>query len=368
MGNLHLYEIVVLLLVQACSPESLDGTTFTNQREPKSINKIYAIADEAEILWPGYTLLKTQPVILLFTDAGTTRAYLLNANSGLPAGSIHVNSSAVSGKHVYRCDPIIKEIETANGSIVPLLGQVLFDGHTYNFFSDAYRYDNPYLRYANQDDNFLPLLAVHELFHDYQVNVDNWNLSALKQDYPGFPQTKAVIELSLLLFDTMIDAYDGDEPDKYLEKYVSIRSAQLGVDPSAEHLIQYQALVVEAVEGSARYIEQFGALNSIYPTINEDPTHTMKAQLDTVSTAALARQILVQRVPYHVGAIVIKLLIDKGVNVQAALKNGETPYSLARATLGKSDIYYEQVLVDLRLSVNWPAYQARAMVLEDILN
>jgi len=360
--------IVVLFIIHACSPDNLDGTTFTNRREPKAINKIYAIADEAERLWPGYSLLKTEPLILLFNDGGTTRAYLLNATGSLPAGSIHVNSSAVAGKIIYRCDPLVEEIESANDGFIALFGQVTLGGQRYYFASDAYRSGNPYFSFANRDDNFFPLLAVHEMFHYYQFDYASWDLSAWRQDYFGFPQTKEIIELSLLLFDTMMDAYNGEQSVAFLEKYVSIRAMQMQVDPSAEQLIQHQAVVTDAVEGSARYVEQFSALRTVYPNINHDPTHTMKAQLDTVTNAILARQILVQRVPYHVGAIAIKILIDSGVNVQEALRQGETPYSLARAYLGKTDDYYDQVLFDLIAGVDWPAYQARAAVLEGILN
>lgn len=87
-----------------------------------------------------------------------------------------------------------------------------------------------------------------------------------------------------------------------------------------------------------------------------------------MSTEPLARQILVQRVPYHIGAMVIKILIDKGIEMATALKIGKTPYEVAKNHLGKSDEEYVQILEQLKLSVDWNSYQNRAIELSQILN
>jgi hypothetical protein len=344
---------------------------FNNQLEVKVIGKFFTLAEEASKLWPGYITPKTKPILAIFSDESgdETIGYILNIKDEPPEGSVQVNTENLGGELIYRNDDLVTKARIDFGGDIPPFAFSFMVGQTeYFLVNNKISIDNPYLNYKSVDDNNLALLLVHELFHQYQLFEDNWDLSNNYQDYYKYPQTKEIIALSLLLFDLGKDAYSNGDHNTFLQNYVSIRKEQIELDPSEDHLITSQGTTTESLEGAARYVEHFGALNTIYPTINNDPTHSFKAQLDTVSTEPLARQILVQRLPYHVGALVIKILMDKGIDVPSALRVGQTPYELAKMELGKTDEEYNQILDQLKLSVDWTSYQNRAIELSNILN
>jgi len=372
----HTIKFVIISLIFALSCSSGDdvgevGIDFNNELEIKVIRKLLLLQEASSKLWPGYVTPKTKPIFLVFLDetGEETVGYLLNINDSPPVGSTKVNTERLNGEVIYRNDDLVKKAkDDFGGTIPPFAFNFNVDQTGFFLAKNNISITNPYFGFKSFDDNNVALLIVHELFHEFQLFDENWDLSEIHQDYYGYPQTKEMIALSLLLFDLGKEAYNSGDPDNFLQNYVSVRKKQIELDPSEDQLVRFQGIAGEALEGAARYVEHFGALNTIYPTINSDPTHSFKAQLDTVSTEPLARQILVQRLPYHVGAIVIKILMDKGVDVPAALKMGKTPFELAEMELGKSDEAYGQILEQLKLSVDWNSYENRAMELSQVLN
>jgi len=359
------------MLLSGCNDrEPAPQRAFNNETEIRKINHLFAIGNEASVLWPGYDLPLTHPLLLVFSDESGNEniGYLLNVTQP-PAGSIEMDRSQVNDLVVYRNDGLVEMLKEKFGTqLPPFAFDVELEGLKYFMVKQLKTAPSPYIAYKNQSDNDFGLLVTHELFHLFQINTP-WNLSAFKQDYMAYPQTQEMIALSLLLSDQMRLAYGSTDTDLFLQRYVSIRQRQLQIDPSPQQLVRFQALYTESVEGSARYVEHFGALATTFPTIGNDPTHTFQAQLDTVAVSVnLARHILVQRIPYHVGAIVIHLLRTKNVDMATALRNGETPYSQARTYLNRTDDHYSQVLTALQQSVDWQKYMSRAAELEALLN
>lgn len=365
------FAICSLGMFNSCNQEDDVGLALNNEREKIVITKYFDLAEEVKTMWPSYQLPYTKPILLIFpNEAGEDQyGYLLNIDGTPPVGSGRVRFDSGNPTPIYRNDDLVVEAKKVYGDVLPPFAfDFSFQGKSFFLSKSLSVAPNAYINYKMKDHNDAPMGIIHELFHEYQFfSSAPWQLSDWKQDQNKFPQTAEIIELSLLLFDEMMKAYHSGDSRAYLEKYVSIRRKQIELDPSAEKLILKQATYTESVEGSARYLEHFGALQTIYPSINDDPSHTFKAQLDTVATANHARHILVQRVPYHVGAIVIKLLLDQKVEVLTALPKGETPYTIAKAWTGKTDAEYDQILEQLKISVDWPRYQARAQVLAGLL-
>lgn len=357
-------------VLTSCKDKEPLGMRFNNATEKKVINKVIQLSDVAAALWPGYNLPKTHPLFLVFPNESgeDTYGYIMNVDVP-PMGSRLVSEELILNTTIYRNDELVEIAKNRFSGKIPLFSfDFEVEGISFFLTKHLMTTSNAYLNFKNADDNNLALLITHELFHRYQFEVDQWNLNLFRQDYNGYPQTKEIISLSLLLSDIASEAYSGVNKLQFLEQYVSIRKKQIELDPSAKQLVLFQTTYTESVEGSARYIEHFGALTSIYPRINSDPTHSFGAQLDTVSTELLARQILVQRIPYHTGAIVIKLLLESNVNVALGLKEGKTPYEMTMKFLGKTDSDYNTTLSQLQKAVNWPSYQRRAEFLESILD
>ncbi len=362
---------MLCVLLTGCNDgEPTPKLSFHNDTEVRKINNLFAISTKATELWPGYTLPLTHPLILVFLDDNGNEniGYLMNVTQPL-ANSVEVDGSQINDLKVYRNDEVVAKLHERFGpQLPPFAFDVELEGSKYFMVKQLETPPNAYIAYKNQGDNDFGLLVTHELFHLFQINTP-WNLADFKQDYLNYPQTAEIIALSLLLSEQMKQAYQTANADLFLERYVSIRQRQLEIDPSPTQLVRSQALFTESVEGAARYVEHFGALATTFPTIGADPTHTFQSQLDTVAVSVnLARQILVQRIPYHVGAVVIHLLRTKNVDMATALKNGKTPYDQARLYLNKDDNHYNQVLTELQASVDWQKYLNRAAALEALLN
>lgn len=360
--------LLLLLLDSGCTVSDDLGMTFNNQTEQDVLSKVLSIRQSATLLWPGYDLLNQNPIVVIFPDLNGEDqfAYILNVDDP-PPGSVLIKNEL--GPSIYRNDDLFLALKDSFNNGIPLF---VFDfvWHDKSYFVAKHLVDsnNPYIAYKFHDNNGVSLLLAHELFHKYQFA--NWSMPMFNNDYFGFPQTKEIIELSLLLFKLGSDAYHltPQGQRKFLEQYIGIRAKQIELDPSLD-LVALMATSTERVEGSARYVEHFAALNTIYPKISDDPTHSFQSQIDTVTqNENLARQILVQRVPYHVGAIVIKILNDNGYDVFTAMKSGQTPYSMARSFINGSDDNYTKALEEAKLMADWAFYQTRASQLEQLLN
>ena len=361
-------SFLLLLLDSGCNGSDDLGKTFNNQTEQEVLSKVFSIRQSAALFWPGYDLLNQNPIIVIFPDSNGEDqfAYILNVDNP-PPGSVLIKNEL--GSSIYRNDDLFLALKDSFNNGIPLF-VFDFEWHGKSYFVAKHLIDpsNPYIAYKFHDNNGVPLLLAHELFHKFQFA--NWTMPMFNNDYLGFPQTKEIIELSLLLFKLGSEAYHltPQGQRKFLEQYVGIRAKQIELDPSS-NLVELMAMSTERIEGSARYVEHFAALNEIYQKVSDDPTHTFQSQIDTVSqNESLARQILVQRVPYHVGAIVIKILIDNGYDVFPALQSGQTPYSMARSFLNGSDENYANALEEAKLMADWIFYQTRASQLEQLLN
>lgn len=368
---LHLSCLVgiVIFLAGCGSDDSQEIVRFNSELEKEVITKLDHISDEAENIWPGYGLPHILPIYIVFNDPiiGQQVGYILNPPANIPDGSLLVDGT-FNNLPVYRNDILVDKMKELGIDNRLFSFDLLVEGVTYFYANHGFQPKNAYLDFKDFDNNNVALFTVHEMFHLLQLEYEKWDISEWKQDFFGYPLTEEIIALNLLLSDISTNAYM-DKNGDFLEVYVAIRQRQMEIDPSSQSLVQSFTLITEMIEGSARYVEHFAALNSVYPTINIDPTHSFKAQLDTVAhDALLARQILVQRIPYHVGAIVIKRLADEGVEVHTAFKTGITPYILSRNLTAKASEDYTAILEQLKTKVDWLAYENRASELFDLLN
>lgn len=363
------FFVAVVFVVGCSADDDQDVIRFNSELEKDVITKLDLIADEAERIWPGYRLPHVLPIYVVFNDPviGKDVGYILNPPAKIPDGSLEVDGT-FNNLPIYRNDVLVDKVKELGLDSRLFSFDLLVDGVSYFYANQSFQPKNAYLNFKDFDNNNVALFTVHEMFHSFQLEEENWDVSKWNQDFFGYPLTEEIIALNLLLFDISAHAYT-DANEQFLEEYISIRQRQMEIDPSSQSLVQNFTLITEMIEGSARYVEHFAALNSIYPTINNDPTHSFKAQLDTVATdALLARQILVQRVPYHAGAIVIKKLVDAGIEVRPAFKEGITPYTLSRNLTAKTNADYAAILQQLKSNVDWSAYEDRASELFNLLN
>lgn len=357
-NSLSLLVYISFFLFVRCSDDK-ENIVITDPFEIKTFEKLNVMADAAPELWTGFDYLKTYPIYLIISNANQQKGYLLNP-ANIPTGSIAPESSF--GLNLYRNDAFL---ETANAILAEFDTFIDFyfeiEGNDY-FLIKYTESDNFYFKYKNQDDNYIPLVITHELFHIFQI--DQWMLVPGKiQDFNNYPITPVLIALQLLMFDLMEEVYQLEnnvDLETYLKFYVSIRAEEIKLDTSSNQLVTNMALAQEWREGTARYIEHFSAFNSIFPAINTDPTHGWGAQLDMVSDETSVRQVLAFRIWYHTGAAVTHILQKLGLNIETGFAQGLTPYVIAKDFLALTDNELNEYLEMAKTKVTWADYVKRA--------
>lgn len=336
--------------------------------------KVQQMSAKAEEVWPGYDYIRTKPAYLILKDddGGNPRGYLLNPVLPFPAGSKKVSDGQSFGLMLYRNDDFIADAELILGEF----GIYDFDNLTINgekYFLMRQRKKSDYTfyeKFKNVDGNWFSLILIHEVFHTYQINEWQFPTGGV-QDFNNYPLTTDVLTYELALFDLMKTAPQikgATAAKEALAKYLVLLEQLIAIDPSPNELILNTSNFEQWLEGSARYTEHFSALQSIYPTINGDPTHAWGTYLDEVTTGELIRSIFVKRIWYHVGAGAIHLLKEAGVPVQQKMMLGVTLQSMASELLNLSDQQKQDILSNLTVTFEWRNYYAiRATYLRGLL-
>ena len=355
------FFIITLLLASCGDSDNTETLETIDEFERETISKIASISDASEDVWDGFDLIESEPVFIIFNEPTTEdpTGYIINPPGNPPNGSLRLTSELASNLDIYRNDDLVAGAIEALGE-----GRFSFDydvdGDNYfliRFFITTSFYDS----YKNRDNNWLPVVLLHELFHVHQQ--DMTRPANAVQDFFGFPFTEDLIAHLLLLWDIMDDAYDNSTTAEFTEslgQYLAIREKVLEIDPSPDKLAHNNGTSQEWLEGGARYIEYYSALNSIDPTIDQDPTQGWSEFLDNVTDDLSIRQVLVQREPYHVGAVVIHMLRSSDVNVESLMTTGQTPYDITKAHLDLSNAELSEILENLKGVVDWASYQERA--------
>lgn len=332
-----IFPLLILILSNlACKKNEPPAASILDAKEKATFLKVQQIATAANSLWPGYNYVYTYPVYIVFNDpqGNYTSGYLINPpENDLPTEAMEVTEMDIAELDIYRFDAGLAEAQAAMGE-QGLFSQLMFGNTTYFTIRELRQNGNFYLDYANQQDNAIPLILIHELFHFYQFGAGGFVIGTYVQDRNNYPLDEASISTHLILSDLMASAYTAQttqEKEEYLDYYVSLMHELVQKDPSDQQLVTNFALKATMVEGSARYIEVFSAQSTIFPNITADPTYGWHDEIRNTNQADVVRQFFAFRMWYHTGAIVVKLLVDAGVDVHEGFRQGLTPYDLALA-------------------------------------
>jgi hypothetical protein len=356
--------ICCLIVLMACNDDR-ERTSYASvtAQEKTVFEKLALISPEANNIWSDYHSLTQQPAYLIFTDLSGKgiKGYVLNAPKSFTNNMLPVDPEEAFGLSLFQSNDFLTAAETSIGEGGIYTIDLDLNGTTFFAMKDFY-IENFYNNYKDQDNNFTPLVMTHEMFHMYQF--DNWDLpDDWVQDFYGYPTDKEQIALHLLLFELMKRSYFIDnELDKieYLKYYVSLRTEMITKDTSTAKLVKSMGTNQELIEGTARYVEHFAALHSIYPSINQDPTHGWEGYLNDVADNTSLRVALAVRIWYHVGAAATNLLKEAGVDIENAYKTGKTPFEVASDYLKLSNEDLTEYLQSAKDKVDYPAYLADA--------
>lgn len=336
-------------------------------------DKLKQLFHEAEIVWSGYDYIRTKPayIILRDDDGSNPRGYLLNP-VGSVEGSIKLNVDQSFGLNLYRNDKFIKDANDVLGEDGLFNFGDLFSINGTPFFLIRSKSKEQYTFYddfKNVNDNWVPLIMVHEMFHTYQIAKWSYPQEGT-QDFLNYPLTIDVMTYELALFDLMKSAHlvNGQvQAREKLAQYIVLFEEMIAHDPSSLLIVKNMGTFQQFLEGSARYVEHFAAHNSIYPSINEDPTHGWGAYLDGLNSGDLVRHIFAVRAWYHVGSGVIHLLNEVGEPVHDRMMNGETPYDISVDLLELTDLEKDTIREQLVNGLGWNAYVLKATYLHSLL-
>ena len=367
------FQIVFVFILlsfgfSSCKKDKKEVTDF----DKKIFKKLDELACEAEQFWDGFDYMTSRPIYIVYKNSAGElyKGIMINPPNNLPKGTVALDVASDCGLHFYRNDEYLKAASSALGAFGTF--EFLFNVEGTNFFvavQDEKDYNNFYLDYKNVDENSLPLLVIHEIFHLFQN--ENWTYSSNRiQDFEAYPLSENLLAHGLLLFQLMSDAYalsDKNDMEQYLKFYTAIRSKEIEIDPSEQKLVLNMGTYQEWNEGSARYVESFVAQKNIYPTIIDDPTHGWQGELDNASAGIVVRRIFAFRIWYHTGAIAIHMLRELGVDVVAEMKAGKTPYEMATQYFNLSAAELDSTLEAAKAKVDWPNIQNRAKELRRLL-
>jgi hypothetical protein len=343
--------------------------------EERAVFKKMALAMEAiPKYWQGYDIRST-PLYITFKANGSlpARGYLLNVPDGiiLPEGTIALDGYETFGLNLFRNDQLLQ----STAELVHVGGGFSFPAYVYSntTFITFEHVNTPgsltYLNFKIQDNNWIPLFSIHELFHIYQMN-ENWNRQGQKFDVAGYPFNRNLLTFYLYLWELTVDAYslqDIKAQDDFLKYYVVLKTAMKDLDITDEQLVTSMGDYQELLEGTARYIEHFVAAETYFPTISQDPTHGWSAMLNTNPSKNTIRNAFSHRMGYHVGAIVTKILFERDLEVIERYRNGETPYQLALDYLKLNEIELQSILSELVSRSDWQEHAQQADALMSIL-
>lgn len=360
--------LLALILPISCKKddnEPMQAPPELSEYDRAAIGKISVIAQVAESYFRGYDFSYTHPTYLIIQSpvSDDITGYLINPHV-VPEKARKLTNQDSKGLNIYSYDEETDEVRAAINDGLFSLDFTWRDRSilVVNFqkFEGSF-----YLDYKDQNDNGIPGLFIHELFHVFQFAT--WDVSLHQDEYPV---SLELLELSLLQFDLMTDAYFVDESEytQYLRYYVAIWDKMISIDPSEDKLVLNMGTNQELVEGTARYIEHFSLKGTFFPTINNDPTHGFAEFLDNATTALEVERTLFFRAWYHQGAIATHMLKSLDVDVETKFFFGETPYQVAKTYLAMTEAELATELEAAKAQVTWADYQTRAQQLLEIIN
>lgn len=337
------------------------------------LEKIALMGTEANVLWPGYDFVFTQPIYLVLRDddGSNARGYFINPKHELASTSHKVDEAQSASLEIYADDSYLNDAAEILGedgafSFVDLS----IDGSTYMLVRSKPKEEYTfYDQFKDFDNSWIVLLTIHEAFHINQIN--SWTFPPdASQEFANYPLTLDVLTYELGLFNFMIDTYSitqTNDAKQALKKYVVLFEKLTQVDQTSNFTLTRMANLTQFIEGSARYVEHFSALNSIYPGISSDPTHGWKDRLYDLNTGELIRHVFAMRTWYHVGAGAIHLLKLSGVAVDEKLEQGNNVYQLASELANLSPQEKAEILNQIEKEPNWQEIQSKALYLHGLL-
>jgi hypothetical protein len=372
------YFYCLLLVAFSCSESERPDTILAS--DVLTFQKISDMIGQAELIWPGYNYLSTRGsyVILTEDDGSEPRGYFLNPSAEVANESTKITAAESAGLNLYRNDSYLKQ--SFSDAVLGETGlfkfySLVIKGQSYfvirSIPDDRISF---YDAYKNADNNWLPLVMIHEVFHMYQI--DEWTEpSDAVQDFFGYPLTEELILYELAIIDLMTEAHQitGETAaHSLLQKFIALYEKMISVDPTEEMIVRKMGSYQMFIEGSARYVEHYSAKNSIYPTINEDPTHGWRKfiyEMDesTVDLNLNIRRAFAFRIWYHTGSGVINLLKEAGVSIEDRMAAGVTPYELALEEVELTTEQKEAIVAEMVSAPGWSAYVQKANYLHGLL-
>ncbi|MEM7087460.1 MAG: hypothetical protein AAF489_14835 [Bacteroidota bacterium] len=375
-----IYLLAPLFFVFGCSSDETrpmieDDPVVVVEEEPERLTfeeldymtRLLAVEEELQGLWPDFKNIRECTTFLI---TGEGQGILMNP----PDNYLAVSRPILNEIDDYEEVPLFRNDILYDFARAELPGGAFYSFTNYNGLP-LFVYDmtywptapNFYFDYKNRNGQFHVSVFYHELFHQYSVFKNYYRFLGENRifDLQGYPITAETLPLQLLLFDVMIDAYHAEtmaEKTAILQYYVSINHQLNAIDPTNNNLIKAHGFYQEKVEGTARYIEVFGTLNSLDNNTIDDPTHGYKDFADNITSSGGVTSVYGFRMFYHIGGGVTHLLQELGFENldQAYMVPTNTPFSLSESFLNMDTATQENALETAKTLYNWDALVERA--------
>jgi hypothetical protein len=359
--------LFVLATLSLLSCNNDENTFLISDEHAVVLQKFQQMGEETEKVWPGYNYYRTKPLYIILPNADETgwEGYLVNPPGELSDGAQKVNDAQSGGLNVYLDNSHLAAAEALLGNVLFFnLGTLKINGESTFLIKDTNAGHSPLLtfydNYKNVDNSLIHLFTYHEWFHVWQLST--WTFSSPGTNPGVYPVNREIATLELALFDlmkTLPDPSNANARKTHLSKFVALLDELFKVDPSPTKALGYYIPNEFFLEGTARYTEHYSALNSIYPTIDTDPTHGWSSVLPDVP-AALINNFLTKRIWYHIGSGALFLLKADGVDIIAKTQSGENAYSMVKQHIVLTDQQQATIMADMKAAVAWSGYETMA--------
>jgi len=346
-------SLLCLGLLFSCSKDDGDDTnpnqdTVTMGEIDKTFfSQVKKSADEYDknVIWNGYQFSKQSMYFVNVNSSGIPiRGFVINPSKVID-GMVKIPDTESNGLNLYRFDKEMNNLKDALAN-----GNELFE-FTHKIEGDSY-YAQVYNETEVKDLTSISV-AVHEVFHIYQIYGNNWqDAEGLLQDEKNYPITSELLPLQIMIgkiAEKMPQETNTNRIKKYLEMYVAIRSEEMRLDPTPQNLVKNMANNQEDAEGSAQYIEYTNAYN-VFPEF-KDPFEQM--HLENLTKPEHVRDLFAFGLWYGTGAAVIYMLDNQGVDYAKEIVTNKTPFDVANDFLNLDQTQKEKALQDAKDEFNW---------------
>ena len=358
---------LICILLSACRNTSSPIGDLTNPElrltplEHLILEKLDSAAGSIESIWPDYDLLTDYPGYIVFNENGQSKGYLLNSTLDYP-GDRSI-SSGFNRIKVKRNDDHLALIGDPTRTSFSTGGFTIEGVHHYLFiYHGQLNYFPFYINYKDRGNNFFPTYLIHELFHYYQSGIEGWDHAWPDGDASTLQWTEEAMAMRLLYFDFMQDVYFRDikqDPTEILKAYVALISEVKRLDNSTNKAATNRNLIIETTEGTARYVEHFSIMNTVYPPINDDPSHGWRQALYQSDSWDFSILALDRRIWYHTGAAATLLLKEVDPLFTEKVRS-QTLYEIASHHLDQTERESSEILLEIKNDWGWENYLHRA--------